>query len=104
MKLQVTYVSEDHDTYPIVNGGTDNLTWDLTRDMQSILLGFGNGIFLEMRVIGDSEEALKRFRAIMKAGGYDETTPKSQAWLYQSGDECYGGFVFIDPKPQATLF
>jgi hypothetical protein len=85
-----------------------SLVWDLSdrQELYGILLGFGNGVFDEIRIVADSPEALELFRGIMMSGGYSERsfTGPSPYGLYQSGDQCFASFVFIDPTPRPEQF
>ena len=74
--------------------------WDVSKDVSSLMLGLGTGAWFEMRVTGDSEEALDRFRNLLIRGGYSGSPkPFNSATLYKTGDECWEGFIFIDPTP-----
>src|SRR5688572_10418468 len=100
MKVHVTFYDDSmgHDEAPAVQ------IWDLSdrQELYGIFLGFGNGVFDEMRVVGDSPEALNLFRGIMRSGGYSAAplAGSSRYGLYQPGDECFASFVFIDPTPR----
>jgi hypothetical protein len=77
------------------------LQWDMQKQLYEIILGFGNGMWVEMRVIGASGAALQAFRTILSAGGYHLTPPpKDAATLFQQGDECWAHFIFVDPQPR----
>jgi hypothetical protein len=77
------------------------LHWDVQKQRYQIILGFGNGLWVEVRVTGASAAALQAFRAILSAGGYDLTSsPKDEVTLFQKGDECWAHFIFIDPQPR----
>ncbi len=80
--------------------------WDMAdnHDLYRLLLGYGNGLFLESRIVGESEEALDLFRGLMRGGGYQPVDPPGNRQLYQPGDECFGRIVFIDPIPRPDLF
>lgn len=114
MKLQATLIDYE---YPESKGKgiPDPLIWDLsdsnTREM--ILLAFGNGIIVELRVTGDSEEALDMLRLTAQKVGHCRAAELSEdqrarLWLYRDGDECYvqgdnSGFIFVDPVPKPAL-
>jgi hypothetical protein len=75
--------------------------WDLDKTIQTLVLVFGNGVWGEVHVIGESHEALNILRTILKRGGYSPTeAPFQGATLYQQGNECWEGFIFIDPTPR----
>ena len=89
--------------------------WNLEDRNELLMLykSIADGIFLEMRIEGKSEKALKIIRGILMGGGSclqiqlsDEL--KKKLWLYQDGDECYiqgeQGYFFINPKPQPDKF
>lgn len=57
----------------------------------SIIVGLGNGIFEELRVVGDSKESLIDFIYLIKGGGYDSYSklPPPNKMLYRIGDLCF---------------
>lgn len=57
----------------------------------SIIVGLGNGIFEELRVVGNSKEALTDFIYLIKGGGYDHysKSPPPHKKLYRVGDLCF---------------
>jgi hypothetical protein len=76
--------------------------WELDKEMMALTLGFGNGVWADMRIIGESEETLTQFRGLLQRGGYTVVQDVSQfATLFRAGDECWESFVFIDPIPQS---
>jgi hypothetical protein len=104
MKVHSTYYDSD----PDVPDDITTSVWDLAdrHIIYRLFLGFGNGVFGDMRVIGDSDEALQLFRGIMRSGGYQagHISEPQRHRLYQAGDECYGGFVCVDPTPHPEAF
>ena len=94
--------------------------WDVSESMDQVMplyLSFANGIIVEMKAEGDSEEALKLIRGLASGAGActqidalpDED--KERLWLYEEGYECYrqgsgpdAAHIFINPKPQPELF
>jgi len=79
-------------------------TFDLANSkvLFGLVVGFGNGIFNEMRVTGRTREALFYFVRMTEAGGFDQASC-SQATgrrLYRDGDACFPAeepFVFLSP-------
>lgn len=115
MKLSVTLIDYE---YPNEKGGgiPDPLIWDLAdKDTLYIMvLAFGNGIIVEMRATGDSEDALELLRGVALGTGNCrriEITDElcARLWLCRDGDECYAqgeinpGYIFIDPVPKPAL-
>jgi len=115
MKLQATLIDYE---YPANKGRgiPDPLIWDLTdtATLHLMTLAFGNGIIVEMRVTGDSAEALNVLRSMALGVGKcrkvelsDEE--RARLWLYRDGDACYAqgeanpGYVFVDPVPKPAL-
>jgi hypothetical protein len=71
-----------------------------------ILVGFGNGIFEEVRVVGRTSEAVFHFVRLIQGGGYDQDVSglASDKKLYQVGDACFPAikpFIFIAPSTTA---
>lgn len=68
----------------------------------AIVVGFGNGIYEEMRVVGHSKEAAFYFVRLIQRGGYQleaESAVRNKK-LYRIGDACFpveDPFVFISP-------
>ena len=68
----------------------------------AIVVGFGNGIYEEMRVVGHSKEAAFYFVRLIQRGGYQQEAESSvrNKKLYRMGDACFpvkDPFVFISP-------
>ncbi len=115
MKLQATLIDYE---YPENRGRgiPDPLIWDLQdkQTLELMALAFGNGIIVEMRVTGDSIEALDLLRSMAQGVGNCRRVQLSEderagLWLYREGDECYAqgasspGYVFVDPVPKPAL-
>ena len=115
MKLQVTLIDYE---YPKDKGRgiPDPLIWDLadTATRHLMTLAFGNGIIVEMRVTGDSAEALNVLRSMALDIGKCRRVELSEEqrarlWLFRDGDECYAqgdvkpGYVFVEPVPKPAL-
>ncbi len=89
--------------------------WDL-EDREWLLAlykSIADGIYLEMRIEGESQEALDVFRGILIGGGSCQQITlsdeqKKKLWLYKEGDECYSqddlAYFFMNPKPQPDKF
>ncbi len=72
------------------------LVWDLRERLYSLMLGFGNGTWVEIRIVAETEYALEVVRGLLTKGGYQPgSQPASQSTLFQEGDECWAGFVFL---------
>ena len=77
-------------------------------------LTFGNGIIVELRATGDSEEVLEVLRGAALGTGHCRPVmlsedERARLWLHRDGDECYvqgnenPGYVFINPRPTPAL-
>jgi len=74
--------------------------WDMKERLLDFILGFGNGVWSEIRVVPETEAGLEAFRTLLIKGGYSAgRQPDSQTTLFQEGDECWAGFIFLNPKP-----
>jgi hypothetical protein len=103
------YPSKRRDFQPeLWNLGDQDKVWKL-------VLAFGNGIILELRAEGDTEEALHALRGLaLKTGACKplllSEDERAKVWLYRAGDEAYrqpnnsAGYVFIDPVPRPEKF
>lgn len=91
--------------------------WDLgdAGDREKMVLGLGNGIVIEMRAVGESEEALEVLRGLLRSVGNCKPVnlePEWQArlWLPHEGDECWRqpgsnpGHMSVDPIPRPERF
>jgi hypothetical protein len=75
-----------------------SLHWDIQEDFYELLLSFGNGLWAEVRIVAESQDGLGAIRRVLHVGGYRPgSQPDSRATLFQQGDECWEGFVFIAP-------
>ena len=103
--------------YPSAKENLQPVAWDLKdqNTLMSLILAYGNGIIMELRADGESEEAIQLLRGIATGTGHSNKIElslkeKENLWLYQEGDECYrqpiseGGYTFINPKPQPQKF
>jgi len=82
----------------------ESVSFDLgdSKVLFGLVVGFGNGIFDEMRVTGRTREALFYFVRMTQAGGFTQgsTSLASGKRLYQDGDACFPAeqpFVFLAP-------
>jgi hypothetical protein len=74
-------------------------TWDIRERLLDLMLGFGNGIWVKIRIVPETAEALEAIRGLLTKGGYTRgSAPDARTTLFQQGDECWAGFVFIDPS------
>jgi len=75
--------------------------WDMKERLLDLILGFGNGVWMEIRVIAETQDGLDAIRGLLTKGGYKAGyAPDPQTTLFQKGDECWAGFVFADPYPK----
>jgi hypothetical protein len=113
MKVQIILIDWE---YPEEKEIPKPEIWDLKdrNDLMSLYLAFANGIIVELRAIGESEEVIKVIRGLAQGAGACqrvELTPEKRAkvWLYQEGDESYiqgddFAYIFIDPNPRPENF
>ena len=118
MKLLLTIIDWE---YPADGKIPRPERWDLSSNtmdqIMPLYLNFANGIIVEMKAEGDSEEALKLIRGLALGAGSctlidalaDED--KERLWLFEEGYQCYrqssgpdAAYIFINPKPRADLF
>ena len=92
-------------------------TWDLQQENQlmALYLSFANGIILEMKAEGDTDDSLNILRGIiLGAGSCIAITPsdyeKKKMWLYEKAYEYYKqgdkspAYVFVNPTPRPDKF
>jgi hypothetical protein len=78
------------------------LLWDIREHLYDLLVCFGNGVWVEIRIEPETQEGLEVIRGILTSGGYKVGyNAAEQTTLFQAGDECWAGFVFIDPTPKS---
>lgn len=81
----------------------------------ALYLSFANGIILEMKAEGDTDDSLDTLRGIiLGAGSCMEVTlsenERNELWLYEEGYECYKqgekspAYIFVNPTPQPNKF
>jgi len=71
--------------------------WDMKERLLDLILGFGNGVWMEIRVIAETQDGLDAMRGLLSKGGYTaDRLPDPKTTLFQEGDECWAGFVFLD--------
>ena len=103
--------------YPVSREKIQPMIWDFhNRDtILNLILLYGNGDFLEVRGIGETEDVIGALRGVaIGTGGSSKIElsleEKQSLWLYQENDECYrqpvssGGYTFINPEPQPHRF
>lgn len=75
-------------------------------DYYELLVSFGNYIFKEVRLVGETKAAIIIFTRLMQKSGYEYGIRKSQrikneATLFQAGDVVFpkdsDAFIFLDP-------
>jgi len=78
--------------------------WDIKERLLDLILGFGNGIWVEIRIVPETQEGLDAIRGLLTKGGYTlGGEPSIKTTLFQEGDECWMGFVFLDTHPKPLL-
>jgi len=94
LHIQITARDDwDEDTYTQL--------WDINERLLDLILGFGNSVWVEIRIVAETQEGLDAFRGLLTKGGYKAGyAPDPQTTLFQKGDECWAGFVFADPYPK----
>ena len=86
-------------------------------DLMAWYLTFANGVIIELKAEGDSEEALQFIRGLALGAGsckLIDSLPekeKERLWLFEDGYECYrqgsgpnAAYIFVNPKPQPDTF
>ena len=114
MRLLISIVDWD---YPPSKEEIQPMVWDLTNrnTLLSLILAYGNGVILELRAEGESQDIIDTLRGIATGTGSSRKVElseeeKQSLWLYQEGDECYrqpmssGGYTFMNPRPQPQKF
>lgn len=79
-------------------------------------LTLANGIILEMKIEGDTVDAINVVRGMLRGVGSTKPvilsdTEKENLWLFEEGFESYRqgkgktpGYIFLGPVPQANKF
>ena len=80
-----------------------NLT--ISNQFMTLVTCFGNGIFKEVRVVGEAKAGILLFMQMVKCGGYKRGSCKGaeRSNLFQPGDMCYpekSPFVFVCPTAE----
>jgi len=114
MRLLISMIDWE---YPASKDDVKPMLWNFKnkQDLMSLILAYGNGVILELRAEGETEDIIDALRGIAKGTGSSTTIELSQEekqnlWLYHDGDECYrqpmkdGGYTFINPIPQPQKF
>jgi hypothetical protein len=91
--------------------------WDLKdeSDLMRLYMAFANGIIVELKAVGDSQEAIDVLRGLAGGAGsgyahMPTEEEKARLWLCEDGYECYkqgsgnANYIFIHPKPQPEKF
>src|SRR5262245_37701575 len=76
----------------------------IARDLMSLVLMFGNGLEGDIRITGNTADAIEAARGLaLGTGSCRPIEPPTDSPLYRAGDECYvqppSTLVFLDPKP-----
>ena len=114
MRLLISIIDWE---YPLSEEEIQPRMWNLRdkKTLRDLILAYGNGIILELRAEGETEDALRMLRGIVIGAGSSSkielsSEEKQSLWLCQEGDECYrqptrnGGYTFINPIPQPHKF
>jgi len=86
-------------------------------ELMAWYLAFANGVIIELKAEGDSEEALQFIRGLALGAGSGKLMDvlpeeeKERLWLYEEGYECYvqgsdpnAAYFFVNPYPQPDTF
>jgi len=74
------------------------LEWNISKQVRGFMLGFGNGVWVEIRIVAETQYAVEIVRGLLMAGGYRPVSqPAPRTTLFQEGDECWEGIVFLAP-------
>jgi hypothetical protein len=78
---------------------------------------FANGVVIELKAEGDSEEALQFMRGLALGAGSCQLidalpeAERKRLWLYEDGYDCYmqgsgprAAYIFVNPEPQPDMF
>lgn len=84
--------------------GAVHLDTSLETSVQLLLLLFGNGLEADVRLEGETDDAVAALRGLtLKVGSCQPIAPPADSPLYQPGDECYRQHetarVFLCPRP-----
>jgi hypothetical protein len=103
--------------YPSVRRKFEPQIMDLNEpnNLMYLVLVFGNGILVEMRVEAESQYLIEVLQGLAIGTGRCElieltSEEKDKLWLYEEGDLCYRqpmrepAFAFIDPVPHPEKF
>ncbi|MFT3891751.1 MAG: hypothetical protein QM730_08980 [Anaerolineales bacterium] len=114
-KLLTTLIAWE---YPSEDEPVSASVWDLQNqdNLMGMYLTLANGIILELKVEGDTEDALNVIRGMLRGVGSAKPvspseTEKEKLWLFEDGFECYQqgsgktpGYIFLNPVPQPDKF
>jgi hypothetical protein len=114
-KLLTTLIAWE---YPSDDEPISASVWDLQDqdNLMGMYLTLANGIILELKVEGDTEEALNVVRGMLRGVGSAKPAALSDAekeklWLFEEGFECYQqgnskmpGYIFLNPVPRPSKF
>ncbi len=84
-------------------------------DVMELYMSLANGLIVEMKAEGDSEEALEVLRGLIRGAGNGKQAhlsaqEKAACWLYEEGYECYTqgindpAYFFVHPVPRPEAF
>lgn len=114
MKLRLTIIDWEYpDNGQIPEPQLLDLSSMNKNELMALYLTFANGIIIEMKAQGDSEEAIQLIRGLALGAGSCKLVDtlsqeeKEKLWLYEDGYECYvqgkgihAAYIFVNPKPQ----
>jgi hypothetical protein len=114
-KLLTTLIAWE---YPSEDEPLSASVWDL-QDQDNLMgwyITLANGIILELKIEGDTQEALNVVRGMLRGVGSAKPvtlskTEKENLWLFEEGLESYQqgigktpGYIFLNPVPQPRKF
>jgi hypothetical protein len=114
-KLLTTLIAWE---YPSADEPVSASIWDLQDqgNLMGLYLTLANGIILELKIEGDTVEAVNIIRGMLRGVGSTKPvtlseTEKEKLWLFEEGFENYQqgngtspGYIFVNPVPQPGKF
>ena len=114
-KLLMTLIAWE---YPSKDEPISASVWDLQEqdNLMGLYITLANGVILEMKVEGDTVEAINVLKGMLRGVGSAKPvtlseTEKEKFWLFEEGFECYQqsgektqGYIFLNPEPQPGKF
>jgi len=115
MNLLITLIAWE---YPPEDEPVSTSVWDLSDpdNLMGLYITLANGIILEMKVEGDTVEAINLVMGMLRGAGSAtpvtiSETEKENLWLFEEGFESYQqgndtspGYIFLNPVSQPDKF